>query len=217
MCWPKKIFLLIVNSICGFLGLAVIGFGIKFAYDGNTLAPFIQQYSAHISIALIVTGIFTFGISSMGCIGVFKEDGALLKMYGCALIVIVVIQLLIGIIAFFLVSVVRNHLKSELNNQFEHYSDHKNEIDKIQQLLLCCSAFGLKKWDIDKLPPTCCGKVTGECPADDAFTSNCFDKIEAQVKTNLHTTGILCLCFLVFEITCIVFAFCISSSYHSAK
>ncbi|XP_014256520.1 tetraspanin-6-like [Cimex lectularius] len=206
MCWPKNVLLLVVNVMFGVFGFSMTVLGLMYVSDGSELAPFIQSYFPNLYHFIILSGIIMVLISTFGCIAMMVNSTTLFRLYAGGVFVSVMVQIVVGIAAFVLVHEAKKHLQSQLGVKFKGYNHFKKEIDRLQQALLCCSAFGVKNWNINQLPSSCCGMLDGLCTHEKAFKRNCFDEIVKRVTINLYTLGIVSLTGIGFGILCAVFA-----------
>lgn len=208
-----KFALFVFNLICAVLGLIIIGFSVITNIHGKPFKDMLSGQITLVTIILIVIGVLVFLIAFLGCCGAVKENHCMLTTYAVILSTLLVVQFAIGITAF----VYRNKIEGSLNSMISQtFENDKAEdiVDEIQMDLHCCGLTGPQWWAIINLRPSCCGRTKDKsCTIINAYPDGCQDKIIDLIKSSLKLLGAIAIGISVIELICVIFAFCLSSSF----
>ncbi|KAG1649596.1 Tetraspanin-11 [Nymphon striatum] len=154
-----KVFLKYVLFIFNFLfwisGVAVFGFGVgTIVAKQHFLSLLVTSTYAATTHILVVTGILVFIITFIGCIGILKENRCLLLIYTFSLLVIFLLEVVAGILAYVYVEQVEVELTSSLNDTFmtayRFEKEKTKAIDDLQRNFGCCGALSEEDWKFSK-------------------------------------------------------------------
>ena len=179
-----KHFLIVINVLFFFLGVAILVLGTWISVDKSSLIDLIgnstnnaqtikprhpvedpgQEVNYYFTLAsLIIIGIGSFIVllSLVGCFGAIKESKCLLISYSTVVILITIVQS-IGII---LSAVYQKELKTHMSTYFKStlkYYGHRDIVDTYwngkMNKLDCCGVHGYEDFNktLTKLPTKCC-------------------------------------------------------------
>ncbi|KAK9504562.1 hypothetical protein O3M35_010870 [Rhynocoris fuscipes] len=205
----SKFALFLFNLICALLGIVIIAFSVITNVHGKPFKDMLDGQLSTVSISLIVIGVLVFLIAFLGCCGAIKESNCMLNTYAVILCVLLIVQVALGITAF----VYKNNLESEMDKLVvQAFEDPKmtDFVDEIQIDLHCCGVSGP---DQLVLRASCCGKTSGTCSLITAYQQGCKDKIHDEVMSALKTLGIVAIVIAIVELLCVIFAFCLATTY----
>ncbi|XP_015247097.1 PREDICTED: tetraspanin-33 isoform X1 [Cyprinodon variegatus] len=143
-----KYLLFLFNFIFWVVSLVMVAIGVYarvIKHAETTLA----SLSLDPAVMLIVVGILMFIITFCGCVGSLRENICLLQTFCISLIVIFIIQLAAGILAFIFSDKARHKVTEIINNAIVHYRDDvdlQNLIDYGQKEFRCCGGTTNTDW-----------------------------------------------------------------------
>ncbi|KAG1649595.1 Tetraspanin-11 [Nymphon striatum] len=212
-----KVFLKYVLFIFNFLfwisGVAVFGFGVgTIVAKQHFLSLLVTSTYAATTHILVVTGILVFIITFIGCIGILKENRCLLLIYTFSLLVIFLLEVVAGILAYVYVEQVEVELTSSLNDTFmtayRFEKEKTKAIDDLQRNFGCCGALSEEDWKFSKwkkdnpnlqnvVPDSCCRTESKQCATFDhpsnIYTDGCIDKLGMHLRMHLVILGAVAL------------------------
>ncbi|XP_022918281.1 CD63 antigen-like isoform X1 [Onthophagus taurus] len=220
-----KYSLFLFNLLCLLLGLAMLVVGIIFQLNISDITESIpDEYStiSYIPILMIVVGSIVFVIAFFGCCGAVKESTCMLTTYAVILLIILVIQVAFGTLAF-LQTKNTDDLRTQFGVVFQRLMEKYNSappqsheaVDLIQQSLKCCGTTGPHSWvGILSLPPdSCCAGPKGTCNNfQDFFFQGCKDALFDFTRDTIKIIGIIFISIAAVELVGAIFALCLSSS-----
>uniref|UniRef100_A0A224XJR8 Tetraspanin n=1 Tax=Panstrongylus lignarius TaxID=156445 RepID=A0A224XJR8_9HEMI len=208
-----KFALFAFNLICALLGLVIIAFSVVTNIHGKPFKDMLSGQITLVTIILIVVGVLVFCIAFLGCCGAIRESHCMLTTYAVILSTLLVVQFAIGITAFVYRNKIEDSLNSVINQTFEN-DKAVDIVDEIQMDLQCCGLDGPIWYKSVNLPSSCCGRTKGKtCFIIEAYIGGCHDKIIDLVQSSLKLLGAIAIGISVIELICVIFAFCLSSSF----
>jgi len=164
-------FFLIVGLIL--LGIGVWVEGVRKDYES------INDVLHSPSIMAIIVGIVMIIISLIGLIGALKEHLLLLRIFLGVIIIVFILQVVIGVLAFVYkeetLDVVNAQLKGAIRKYHEH-DDVQHAIDSIQRKFECCGLRNANQWDFNELYSCNSDNDTYACSVPSSCCKN--EKIE---------------------------------------
>lgn len=155
-------------------------------------------------IAIGVT-IYAFFLALFACCVVFSKNYGVALVFLILMIVLFILQLVAGPIAYNDLKFVTTH-KLINRGSMENYSNYDEIWDVIQSDLLCCGNNGPKDWlnrPSQEFPLSCC-KIEGDklnCTIENAFQSGCINNLREYIMsfadTIWITMGVLALVQIV--------------------
>ncbi|XP_011664079.1 CD151 antigen isoform X2 [Strongylocentrotus purpuratus] len=235
-CGPKiaKLFLFILNFCVWAAGIVLISIG-------SWITARQQEYTDLFAedTILIVTGItigvgcFIFLVGFCGCCGALKEGTFLLKLYFFFMVLIILLEITAGILAFVfddeLEASMIEGMTYTITNTYPTTDASKESVDGIQNSFDCCGATGYADYANSlnfpsnlAVPESCCvdGASVSQCQTgtkgNPTFptlvnSQGCVDASIDDIQDNYLIIGAVCLALLVFEIFTMVFACCVIS------
>ncbi|CAN7938148.1 unnamed protein product, partial [Ixodes hexagonus] len=184
--------LVVLNLILWLLGLALILIGI-YAYIETWGQPSLAAFGQHtniysvlvvnLEITVVLLGLTLLSLSFCGCVGALRENTCLLNTYSYFITALLLLNLVLGLLVFFLPSQLKRMLRSTLTqNLVVHYRDSadlQKLIDSVQEELQCCgiSEKNFRDWNDNmyfncsrsnpssercSVPYSCCKKNSSE-------------------------------------------------------
>ncbi|XP_028675355.2 tetraspanin-10 [Erpetoichthys calabaricus] len=148
-----KYILVISNLLLSLLGLLLLAIGVWGLADKGSFA---QERIGHLGadpmLALLLLGLIIFSLTFAGCLGALRENEGLLRIFSWAVMVLIAIEVLAGIIAYFLHSQINGYLRSSLLSSVRLYQDDADLrfiMDEIQVALQCCGADTYRDWELN--------------------------------------------------------------------
>lgn len=138
----KNMFFLLCGVFVGAIGIIALQEKGKLhgQFDGLFLDP---------AAIILSVGIVIFVVSFCGALGALRENKCLLRFFYACLILIILLQLAIGLAAYF----AKNNIKRKIDNvfqkaiiQYQDDPDLQSLIDYIQIELKCCGSTEPKDW-----------------------------------------------------------------------
>ncbi|XP_024085377.1 tetraspanin-9-like [Cimex lectularius] len=145
-------------------------------------------------------------VGAFGAAGIIKKNKSYLQTYITLLICLAILKIILGILTFAMYPVVEKEMKDRLSTWYNDSENYEKNIDEVQEMFECCSAFGLAEWDVKKLPDSCCPVSPQDCNKDTAYQTPCYSAIVKQVEKKFKVIGGLCLTILCLEIMCCILA-----------
>lgn len=144
--------------------------------DYNTFSSISTDPAA----VMVAVGGFIFIISFFGTVGALRENICFLKTYMIVMIIIVILEVIAGLLAFAFWPEVQKSVDSKFKTAIERYRDDvdlQNAIDSVQENFQCCGSTDLNDWDINRyfkcggrspeqcgVPYSCCVRKLDERP-----------------------------------------------------
>ncbi|XP_041472359.1 CD151 antigen-like isoform X3 [Lytechinus variegatus] len=236
-CGPKiaKLILFILNFCVWAAGIVLIGIG-------SWITARQQDYTDLFSedTILIVTGVtigvgcFIFIVGFCGCCGALKEGTFLLKLYFFFMVLIIILEITAGILAFVfddeLEESMIEGMTYTINNTYPTTDASKESIDGVQNGFDCCGAMGYADYANSQnfannlaVPESCCidGASVAQCQAGTkgnptnpelVHSQGCVAASVDTIQDNYLIIGAVCLALLVFEVLAMWVTCCVISA-----
>lgn len=219
-----KCMLHIFNILFLLSGIAVFGVGVwtilfKLQYSSllTTITYAVGTYALTFAGALAIIG----GI--IGCCGVFYEQRAIILCYTFLLVLVFLLELIVGGMAYIYETQIENELRLTLNYTFlDSYGIDESRtiaIDRMQQEYKCCGAIRFEDWkfsvwykterdDLLKtkndrfVPDSCCITMKDHCGKSDSPSNipytGCIYRMSEELREHLTILGAvgLGICFI---------------------
>lgn len=148
-----KYFLFLCNLMFTVLGLVVLGLGIWGLISKESFAQEkIGSIGTDPMLILVTLGFVLTMLCLSGCVGALRENCSLLKLFSCAVLVLITAQVLAAIMAYSLQGQIGGYLRSGMLAAMVRYQDDLDLrfiMDEIQSNLQCCGADNYRDWEIN--------------------------------------------------------------------
>ena len=153
-----------------------------------------------VALVLVVLGI-------MGMIGAAIDNKALLSIFACVLVFVMVAQVAVGVLVVVFRGVVIQHLSAGLEfNIRENYNSSstvRDTVDFLQSNLKCCGVINDTIWDGD-IPDSCC--MDNDCVTNMPYMVGCLSIIETSIIQSSAIAISIAVLLALVETLGIVFA-----------
>lgn len=210
------------NVIFWLLGCAILGIGIwlqvsKSAY--TSMSPSLSFVSA--TVLCIAAGVLVLVVGFFGCCGAIMENKCLLMTYFVLVVVIFILEIVVGVLAFIYKNDIEKVLGQELLKGIEKdYPATEGEPDEhnlragwalIQTKFECCGVYNYSDWYKRAgwptgyyVPAECCRINSTECNTKDTpdnwYKKACLPVIQSMLRQNLYIIGIVAISIGVIQI-----------------
>lgn len=209
-----KYCLFFFNFIFAISGLAIIivgGIELSKVDEWGTLTPGTNIKTPQ--IVLIVVGVMTFIIATLGCCGAVRESKFMLITFAIFLLSIFIIEVAIGIFALVNFSDIKEQVAKDVEKEFKNIKKDdavKKRFDSLQISVECCGLKG--KSDYPKkgmrIPDSCCKKYENGCAKDRNFwEEGCLSALPAFLNKAGKLLGGVAIGLSLVEIIGAVLAF----------
>lgn len=230
-----KVILVIVNTLFLLFGLAIAIAGLVFKFGGDLLKSDIQKVFENVkldvvggvdlynlvnnlSTVFIVLGFIIFFIGFLGCFGACCQWRWMLVVYAILVMLLLVAQLVIVI----MFAVFRNkiddqfktQMKDLLSQKYGSDAEYTNSFNAMFQSFKCCGIEKSSDLPTLTLPKECCPKpdsITKTCSLSVQVYPGCYQKIEGYISIYNGVFIGVGVAVLIFQLLCIIFAFCLCS------
>ncbi|CAH3034918.1 unnamed protein product [Porites lobata] len=174
-----KYVLFAFNLLYWGIGGVMMGVGLWAVTQKSEYNEF-SSISTDPAAVMIAVGAFIFIISFFGTVGALRENICFLKTYMIVMIIIVILEVIAGLLAFAFWPEVQKSVDSQFKKAIEQYRDNidlQNAIDSVQESFQCCGSSDLNDWDINRyfkcggpspeecgVPYSCCVREPDERP-----------------------------------------------------
>lgn len=174
-----KYTLFVFNLLYWCIGGVMIGVGLWAVTQKSDYNTF-SSISTDPAAVMVAVGGFIFIISFFGTVGALRENICFLKTYMIVMIIIVVLEVIAGLLAFAFWPEVQKSVDNKFKTAIERYRDDvdlQNAIDAVQENFQCCGSTDLNDWDINRyfkcggrspeqcgVPYSCCVRKLDERP-----------------------------------------------------
>ncbi|XP_050964257.1 tetraspanin-11 isoform X1 [Labeo rohita] len=197
-----KYLLFVFNFLFWMGGGVVMGVGIWTLVDkGEYLSLLASSTFAVSAYILIVAGGLVMVTGFLGCCAVIREQRSCLSTYFSCLLLIFIIELVAGVLAYVYYQALSEELKQHLSKTMtENYAQPGKEsitrsVDRLQQDFKCCGSNNSFDWvhsvyirssaaEKRLVPDSCCKTITPQCGKRD-HPSNIY-KVEGGCITKLE-------------------------------
>lgn len=210
-----KYMLFAFNFLFWILGLAVLGVGIYSRIKAENYDSLLGEGGvASAANILIAAGVFVALIGFVGCCGALKENKVLLIIYFILVLLIFILEIAAGVLAYTKKDLMEKHLKENLikvvstnyGNSDTAAKGLTKALDWFQEKVKCCGSLGVSdwyesQWKLKKLnstsgklllaPESCCTQKVADCNTNVAtmWKIGCIDAGKKFVKDHMWQVG----------------------------
>ncbi|XP_044271139.1 tetraspanin-8-like [Tribolium madens] len=214
-----KYLLFLFNFFIVVCGIALIAIGAIMVKNENKGLDSVTDFS--VSGFAIVVGATIFAIAFLGCCGSIRENGCMLTTYAVIIIILLILQIALGIMAFVAIKnddkALDKKVRGVVKNVFDDYvkdptKEKKKVIDTIQQDYECCAVDGQTNWThYWTKPPISCYKDKDEQQSK-LFKSGCATHFQEVITYDIKIIGGIALGFAAVELVCAIFAIIVKNA-----
>ena len=158
-------------------------------------------------ILIIIVALLLVVLGILGIIGAAIDNKAMLAVFSCALVFVMVAQVAAGVLTVMFRGVVIEHLRTGLEfNIRENYnssSSVQETVDFLQSTLKCCGVVNDTIWEGD-IPNSCC--ENNDCVNNEPFMTGCLSIIESSIIQSSAIAISIAILLALVETLGIVFA-----------
>ncbi|TKS65204.1 Tetraspanin-11 [Collichthys lucidus] len=208
-----KYLLFVFNFLFWVGGAAVLGVGIWTLLEKSDYSSLLASSTFAVSAyILILAGSLVVVTGFLGCCAVIREQRGCLSMYFFCLLLIFLIELVAGVLAYVYYQRLSEELKQHLNQTMtENYAQPGKEaitlaVDRLQQDFKCCGSNNSHDWmasvyisseaaERRVVPDSCCKTITPLCGKRDhpsniyKVEGGCITKLEQFLADHLLVIG----------------------------
>ncbi|XP_045927754.1 tetraspanin-11 isoform X1 [Micropterus dolomieu] len=208
-----KYLLFVFNFLFWVGGAAVLGVGVWTLVEKSDYLSLLASSTFAVSAyILILAGSLVVVTGFLGCCAVIREQRSCLSMYFFCLLVIFLIELVAGVLAYVYYQRLSEELKQHLNQTMtDNYAQPGKEaitlaVDRLQQDFKCCGSNTSHDWMVSAyisskvaegrlVPDSCCKTVTLYCGKRDhpsniyKVEGGCITKLEQFLADHLLVIG----------------------------
>ncbi|XP_047135128.1 tetraspanin-9 isoform X1 [Hydra vulgaris] len=231
-----KYLLFIFNFLFFLTGCGLLGIGVWLNVEKGSWKAVSDYDFISIANTLIAAGVIIVIISFLGCCGAITENKCMLIVFFIFLLVIFLMEIISGIMAYHWRGTIKSELKTEIKKRipslYYKQEDVQKAMNTIQQTFNCCGIDSLEDWSVSapdsngksmaQVDGTCC-KKSGEngynsscktLPYDSAkntklnqyYNTGCFSSIEDFLKKYTLYLGAVGIAFALFQIIGLIFS-----------
>ncbi|XP_056434528.1 tetraspanin-11 [Gadus chalcogrammus] len=228
-----KYLLFVFNFLFWVGGAAVLGVGVWTLVEKSDYLSLLASSTFAVSAyILILAGSLVVVTGFVGCCAVIREQKSCLSTYFSCLLVIFLIELVAGVLAYVYYQRLSDELKQHLNQTMsENYAQPGAEaitlaVDRLQQDFKCCGSNNSGDWlqsvyiespeSQDRLvPDSCCKTITPLCGLRDhpsniyKVEGGCITKLEQFLADHLLVIGAVGIGVACLQICGMVFTCCL--------
>ncbi|CAL8318422.1 unnamed protein product [Lota lota] len=228
-----KYLLFVFNFLFWVGGAAVLGVGVWTLVEKSDYLSLLASSTFAVSAyILILAGSLVVVTGFVGCCAVIREQKSCLSTYFSCLLVIFLIELVAGVLAYVYYQRLSDELKQHLNQTMsENYKQPGAEaitlaVDRLQQDFKCCGSNNSGDWrqsvyiespqSEDRLvPDSCCKTITPLCGLRDhpsniyKVEGGCITKLEQFLADHLLVIGAVGIGVACLQICGMVFTCCL--------
>lgn len=228
-----KYLLFVFNFLFWVGGDAVLGVGVwTLLVKSDYLSLLASSTFAVLAYSLILAGSLVVVTGFLGCCAVIREQRSCLSTYFFCLLLIFLIELVAGVLAYVYYQRLSEELKQHLNHtMMENYSQQGQEgitvaVDKLQQDFKCCGSNNSHDWTQSVfiastqaegrvVPDSCCKTITPHCGRRDhpsniyKVEGGCITKLEQFLADHLLIIGAVGIGVACLQICGMVFTCCL--------
>ncbi|KAM6158918.1 CD151 antigen [Rhynchocyon petersi] len=229
-------YLLFTFNCCFWLaGLAVMAVGIwTLAFKSNYISLLSSSTYLATAYILVVAGVVVMVTGVLGCCATFKERRNLLRLYFILLLIIFLLEVIAGVLAYVYYQQLSTELKENLKSTMtEKYQKDPNgvtaAVDMLQQEFHCCGSNSSKDWQDSKwiqspaaegrlVPDSCCKTVVKWCGRRDHASNiykvegGCITKLETFIQDHLRIIGAVGIGIACVQVFGMIFTCCLYKS-----
>ncbi|XP_030893197.1 CD151 antigen isoform X1 [Leptonychotes weddellii] len=207
-------YLLFTFNCCFWLaGLAVMAVGVwTLALKSDYISLLASGTYLATAYILVVAGVVVMVTGVLGCCATFKERRNLLRLYFILLLIIFLLEIIAGILAYIYYQQLNTELKENLKDTMSkryHQPGHEgvtSAVDKLQQEFHCCGSNNSQDWRDSEwirsgqaggrvVPDSCCKTLVPGCGQRDHASNiykvegGCITKLETFIQEHLRVIG----------------------------
>lgn len=227
-----KFMLCVFNLFFWAAGIATMAVGIFVRVSANNYSALMEEgdFKTAANI-LIAAGALVMIIGGIGCCAVVKENKWLLLLYSFLVLMIFILEIASGIMAYAkrdkVINKIEDAVSKAITNDYgqEDKKRFTEAIDKAQQQLMCCgvssgadwkkSAWYKKSDKSESVPESCCKKMTDGCSkgnSSNIYQEGCSQALQDFVKSKMAVVGGIGVGIAILQILGVVFAICLFRS-----
>ncbi|KAI2557955.1 CD151 isoform 7 [Pan troglodytes] len=230
-------YLLFTYNCCFWLaGLAVMAVGIwTLALKSDYISLLASGTYLATAYILVVAGTVVMVTGVLGCCATFKERRNLLRLYFILLLIIFLLEIIAGILAYAYYQQLNTELKENLKDTMTkryHQPGHEavtSAVDQLQQEFHCCGSNNSQDWRDSEwirsqeaggrvVPDSCCKTVVALCGqrdhASNIYKGGCITKLETFIQEHLRVIGAVGIGIACVQVFGMIFTCCL---YRSLK
>lgn len=226
-----KTWFLVFTAVLWLFAAGLFGIGIWTLMAKNDYESLLGSVTYVTTVGLMLAGgLFAMFVCIFGIVGAIKESRFMVLGFFLMIIIVCLLELVGGILAYVYRNEVESEVKRSLNVQIAtSYGTAGNEkktkaVDMLQKSYQCCGDLDYKIWGksewakqnvsgSNKVPDSCCITETPRCgmrihPSNiwrnDLKPIGCFHALEQFLINHLFIIGIACLVSGLAQIICII-------------
>uniref|UniRef100_F6RLK0 CD151 molecule n=2 Tax=Equus TaxID=9789 RepID=F6RLK0_HORSE len=230
-------YLLFTFNCCFWLaGLAVMAVGIwTLALKSDYISLLASGTYLATAYILVVAGVVVMVTGVLGCCATFKERRNLLRLYFILLLIIFLLEIIAGVLAYVYYQQLNAELKENLKDTMTkryHQKGHEgvtSAVDKLQQEFHCCGSNNSQDWRDSEwirsgeaggrvVPDSCCKTVVAGCGQRDHASNiykvegGCISKLETFIQEHLRIIGAVGIGIACVQVFGMIFTCCLYKS-----
>ncbi|XP_020913364.1 CD151 antigen isoform X1 [Exaiptasia diaphana] len=226
-----KYLLFAFNLVFWIAGITVMSVGIWTRVSASEYASLMGEsgFQAAANI-MIAAGALVMFIGFVGCCGAIKENKCFLLLYFFLLLMIFILEIAAGILAYVkrdkVISTVEKAMNTSVAVEYGKSDKITKAVDHAQEMLKCCGAKGPKDWDTSDwkkksnngtVPQSCCktpksGCNKGAIGSGDYNTEGCAQALKDFIKGHMKTLGGIGVGIAIIQILGMIFSLCLFRS-----
>ncbi|XP_015259302.1 PREDICTED: tetraspanin-4-like [Cyprinodon variegatus] len=206
-----KYLMFVFNLVFWLGGCGLFGVGVWLSF---TQAEFYYLSSSFPSLSaanlLLVAGGITMVTGFLGCLGALKEQRCLLCTFFVILLILVLTEVTMVLVLYYLHDQVELYAKSNLKDGMKKYASDpelQNSWDNVQKTFKCCGVNNRTDWyDVlnNDLPSSCYLGLTKE-PGKE-WNKGCYETAKNWLSNNISSMLVFGVCIGVVQILALVFS-----------
>eukprot|EP00096_Caligus_rogercresseyi_P006088 TRINITY_DN22262_c0_g1_i1.p1 TRINITY_DN22262_c0_g1~~TRINITY_DN22262_c0_g1_i1.p1 ORF type:complete len:244 (-),score=-26.16 TRINITY_DN22262_c0_g1_i1:70-801(-) len=229
-----KYTMFVFNLLFFLCGAALLAVGIWVLVDGNSFMSLVADNTVIFNAVYIIiaVGAALLVIAFFGCCGAIKENKCLLGTYFAIVLIIFIVEIIGGILAFVYFPQVESYVVNSMNDYVE--SSNTSVVtaswNTLQSVFQCCGYSNYSNWADSNFtsstanapfPTSCCTRNLNNVDAPFIDETACLAETEGsfysigcatKIRTYYWAVGGTCLGILVVELLAMIFTCCLSRS-----
>lgn len=227
-----KFMLCVFNLFFWAAGIATMAVGIFVRVSASNYSALMEEgdFKTAANI-LIAAGALVMIIGGIGCCAVVKENKWLLLLYSFLVLMIFILEIASGIMAYSkrdkVISKIEEAVSKTIKDDYGEKDKQKltEAIDKAQQELMCCGVSSGADWKTsqwfnssdksESVPESCCKKMAAGCSKGNSpsiYQEGCSQALQDFVKSKMAMVGGIGVGIAILQILGVVFAICLFRS-----
>jgi hypothetical protein len=225
------------------VGAIAFGIGVWGVVEGTDYDAITGDETVSAAALLLVGGIVTFAVASVGIVGACGMCRPLLFIYALAVAVIIILEFVAAILAFVFVDEITDQIRENMEEAIMDYrfnssaadfdEDNNDVVDRVQNTFDCCGIDNATDWRTFNLiffnanggqPPASCSCTspgTGGCmrfeDSYNAWSVGCLEELEDNLEPVGIAVGVLAIIFAIIEVLLILMALGLCCRVYMAK